>query len=48
MLKSGIGMNSGITQFFGGIGIKKTKRYWNRNGIHGFLAGIRIGLLIIA
>ncbi len=32
---SGIGIDSGISQFFAGIGIgtgiKKTKRYWNRN-----------------
>ncbi len=26
-----LGIDSGITEFIAGIGIKKTKRYWNRN-----------------
>ncbi len=34
---SGIGIDSGISKFFAGIGIgtgiKKTQRYWNRIGI---------------
>ena len=41
---SGIGIDSGITLFLAGIGIgiKKIKFCWNRNGISALLAGIGI------